>query len=238
MLGREHEKPYAPINLLADFAGGGLMCAMAIISSLYERDMKTKVGKVLDCSMVEGAAYTASWVFSSKTMPMVWNGTTRGTNLLDGGHAAYDTYETKDGKFMAVGSLEPKFCEELLKGLNFADGEDVTKESLSKIFKSKTRDEWDAIFKDLDACVAPVLEINELNENAHNKERGSFIEHANGEMEPTLNWTLSEQRDKPRDFPNRGQNSIEILQEIGYSAEEIEQFVKLKVVKCATNPKL
>jgi len=238
MLGRENEKPHAPINLLADFAGGGIMCAMAIISSLYERDTKTKIGKVLDCSMVEGAAYTASWVFSSKNLPMVWNGTKRGTNLLDGGHAAYDTYETKDAKFVAVGSLEPKFYEELLKGLNIGDADDVSKESLAKLFKTKTRDEWDAIFKDLDACVAPVLEINELNENSHNKERGSFIEHVNGEMEPTLNWTAEEQRSKPKEFPNRGQDSVEILRGLGYSAKEIEELVKLKVVQCAMKPKL
>jgi alpha-methylacyl-CoA racemase len=84
-LGRAKEKPHAPINLLADFAGGGLMCALGIIAALYERDTKTSKGKVLDNSMVEGAAYVGSWIWSSKNIPSVWEGNGRGTNLLDGG---------------------------------------------------------------------------------------------------------------------------------------------------------
>ena len=93
------------------------MCAMAILTALYERDTSSKVGKVLDCSMVEGAAYTSSWIWSSQKLPGLWEGGKRGTNILDGGYAAYDTYETKDGKYMAVGSLEPQFLAQALKGL-------------------------------------------------------------------------------------------------------------------------
>ena len=116
-LGRENEKPYAPINLVADFAGGGLMCALAIMTSLYERAISSsKQGKVIDCSMVEGSAYLSSWLWTSRDLPGVWGGTLKGSNLLDGGYHAYDTYETKDGKYMAVGSLEPAFYAQLLKG--------------------------------------------------------------------------------------------------------------------------
>lgn len=114
-LGRRSEKPHVPINLLADFAGGGLMCALAIVSALYERGEKKSAGKVIDCSMVEGAAYVSSWLWSSKNIPGVWEGDEKGANLLDGGYFAYDTYETKDGKFMACGALEPQFNAELLK---------------------------------------------------------------------------------------------------------------------------
>jgi alpha-methylacyl-CoA racemase len=95
------------------------MCAMAILSALYERDTASKIGKVLDCSMVEGAAYISSWIWSSRDIPQVWEGGKRGTNLLDGGYAAYDTYETKDGKFMAMGSLEPQFLSQALQGFVF-----------------------------------------------------------------------------------------------------------------------
>lgn len=122
-LGRKTDKPYAPINLVADFAGGGLMCALAIISRLYQREKNDKSltnniqNRVIDCSMVEGAAYLSSWLWSSKDIPGVWSESgQRGTNLLDGGYHAYDTYETKDGLYMAVGSLEPNFYEQLLKG--------------------------------------------------------------------------------------------------------------------------
>ncbi len=116
--GRKNEKPYAPINLVADFAGGGLMCALAILNSLYERDVKKQAqnGKLIDLSMVEGAAYLSSWMWSSRTIPGVWEGSSRGENLLDGGYAPYETYETKDGKYIASGGLEPAFQEQLLKG--------------------------------------------------------------------------------------------------------------------------
>jgi alpha-methylacyl-CoA racemase len=114
--GRKNDKPYAPVNIVADFAGGGLMCALAILNSLYERDVKKQDGKVIDLSMVEGAAYLSSWLWSSRTIPGVWEGGKRGENLLDGGYAVYETYETKDGKFIASGGLEPAFQEQLLKG--------------------------------------------------------------------------------------------------------------------------
>ena len=114
--GREGEKPLAPINVVADFAGGGLMCAMAILTALYERDTIGKNGKVLDCSMVEGSAYISSFIWATQSIPLIWNSKKRGTNLLDTGYAAYDTYETKDGKYMAMGALEPQFLKNALKG--------------------------------------------------------------------------------------------------------------------------
>lgn len=114
-MGREGEKPYAPINLLADFGGGGLMCALAIMTCLYERETKQTTNRVIDMAMVEGSAYMSSWLFTSHDIPGVWEGSGRGTNLLDGGYHAYDTYKTKDGKFMACGSLEPQFYDELIK---------------------------------------------------------------------------------------------------------------------------
>lgn len=117
-LGRENEKPHAPVNIIADFAGGGLMTAFAITVSLYELQ-RTNKGKVLDCSMVEGAAYLSSWLWTSRDIPGLWTGDKKGTNLLDGGYAPYDTYETKDSKYMACGSLEPQFHANLLKGKHF-----------------------------------------------------------------------------------------------------------------------
>lgn len=114
-MGRENEKPYAPINLIADFGGGGLMCALAIVTSLYDRATNHTTHKVIDMSMVEGSAYMSSWLWASQDIPGVWGGTRRGTNLLDGGYYAYDTYKTKDGKYMSCGALEPQFYQEFLK---------------------------------------------------------------------------------------------------------------------------
>jgi alpha-methylacyl-CoA racemase len=113
MFGRKNEKPYAPVNFAADFAGGGLLCAFGICTALLERHRSGK-GQIVDSAMVEGSAYVASWMFRSRELP-IWS-QPRGGNALDGGAFYYDTYETKDGKFMAVGALEPQFYEQLLKG--------------------------------------------------------------------------------------------------------------------------
>ncbi|XP_069483196.1 alpha-methylacyl-CoA racemase isoform X2 [Ambystoma mexicanum] len=110
-LGRRNEKPYAPLNLLADFAGGGLMCAMGIIMALYERT-RSGQGQVIDASMVEGAAYVGSFLWKGQYL----FSRPRGENILDGGAPFYETYKTSDGKFMAVGAIEPQFFKELLKG--------------------------------------------------------------------------------------------------------------------------
>lgn len=138
-LGRSNDKPYAPINLIADFAGGGLMCALAIVTSLFESISQGKQGKVIDLSMVEGSAYLSSWLWTSRDIPGLWEGESRGKNLLDGGLAQYDTYKTKDGKFMACGSLEPAFFRQLLKGLELDQNEEVTKEVLEKNLKTKLK---------------------------------------------------------------------------------------------------
>jgi alpha-methylacyl-CoA racemase len=116
-LGRMNEKPHAPVNLLADFAGGSVLCALAILSALYERDaLKQNKSRLIDHSMVEGSAYLSSWLWTSRDLPNVWESKNRGGNLLDGGYPPYDTYKTKDGKYIACGALEPQFYAQMLSG--------------------------------------------------------------------------------------------------------------------------
>ena len=231
-LGRAAEKPYAPINLIADFAGGGLMCALAIISSLYERQTIGINEKVIDLSMVEGAAYLSSWLWTSRDIPGVWSENERGKNLLDGGFAPYETYETKDGKFMACGSLEPTFYNQLLQGLELGDDNDVTKETLTKIFKTKTRQEWEEIFRKLDACVSPVLELDEAPNHSHNKERASFLEMPDGSFIPNMNWLhLDSTNSKNFQIPLTGQHTIKILQDFGYENQDIQEFFKENIIQ-------
>merc|ERR1719431_2378732 len=120
-LGRANEKPYAPINLIADFAGGSLVCALGIMMALNERH-RSGQGQVVDASMVEGAAYLSSFLWTSRDVPFLWpESGNRGEGLLDGGAAMYDTYETKDGKFVAVAALEPQFFGAFLRGLGLED---------------------------------------------------------------------------------------------------------------------
>ncbi|TMS07970.1 Alpha-methylacyl-CoA racemase [Larimichthys crocea] len=152
-LGRSGEKPYAPLNLVADFAGGGLTCALGIVLALLERT-KSGRGQVIDASMVEGAAYVGSFVWKSRSIGM-WD-RSRGENMLDSGAPFYDTYETSDGKHMAVGSVEPQFYRELLKGLELDAGQLPSQMSFSdwpelrrlftERFASKTQAEWSKIF--------------------------------------------------------------------------------------------
>lgn len=116
LFGRKNEKPFPPINLVADFGGGSVMCSLGIILALFERN-SSGLGQVVDNAMVNGSAYLGSWLYRSQKLPL-W-GKDRGENILDGGAHFYEIYETKDGKFMSVGALEPQFYEELLEGNNY-----------------------------------------------------------------------------------------------------------------------
>ncbi|EDW02784.1 alpha-methylacyl-CoA racemase [Drosophila grimshawi] len=180
MLGREHEKPTAPINILADFAGGSVMCALGICVALLER-YKSGRGQVIDASMVEGAAYVASWLFMSRNLG-IWE-QKRGRNLIDGGAYFYDTYRTKDGLYMSVAALEPQFFEILKERLQlppdlsqFGDEHQMHgKQLLTDIFLTKNQDEWSALFEDVDACVYPVVDWSKAQQHRHNAERESFV---------------------------------------------------------------
>lgn len=169
-LGRAADKPYAPGNLLGDFAGGGAMCVLGILLALLAR-ARTGAGQVVEANMVDGAAYVASFVRLARATPM-WD-RPRGENVLDGGCPWYDTYETKDGKFMSVGCLEPQFFAAFLRGLGLTERaltgprEDRRtwahmRDLFERVFKGKTRKEWEEVFDGTDACVAPVLEQGEL----------------------------------------------------------------------------
>ena len=145
-IGRKHEPPLAPVNLLADFAGGSFTCALGILAALLERGRSGR-GQVVDSCMVEGAAYVGSWLFASREM-FVW-GQPRGHNLLDSGAHFYETYRTSDGKYLAVGALEPQFYNVLLDKLGLTDEElpqfedfDEMKLKLGEIFRSRTQAQW------------------------------------------------------------------------------------------------
>lgn len=172
MLGRQHEKPYAPGNILGDFAGGGAICFLGIVLALLYRE-KTGYGQIVEANMVDGASFLATMPRLATKLP-VWSGP-RGTNQLDGGCPYYNTYETKDGKYMAVGALEPQFYAELLKGLQIDEksvgGNRLEKSTWKKQeemftakFQSKPRAEWEKIFDGTDACCTPVLTQQELEQ--------------------------------------------------------------------------
>jgi alpha-methylacyl-CoA racemase len=170
MLGREGEKPHPPLNILADFAGGGAVLFQGILMAIISRQ-SSGLGQVVEANMVDGSSYLTTFPRMSLKTPMGSKG--RGNNLLDGGAPFYDTYETSDGRYMAVGALEPHFFAALLKGLELVDQGwaenqfDRTRwpelqKAMADAFRSKTRGEWEAIFDGTDACCTPVLEYSEL----------------------------------------------------------------------------
>ena len=182
-------KPTPPLNLVGDFGGGGMMLAFGVMAALYERGLSGR--QVIDAAMTDGSALLMNSIYGLMGQG-VWHHQ-RGTNLLDGGAHFYGTYETKDGKFVSIGSIEPQFYALLLEKTGLADDPDLPrqmsrndwpalKEKFAAVMASKTRDEWDAIMLGTDICYAPILNLDEAAEHPHNKERGTLVE-ANGVLQ-------------------------------------------------------
>jgi crotonobetainyl-CoA:carnitine CoA-transferase CaiB-like acyl-CoA transferase len=182
-LGRVDDRPHAPINLLGDFGGGGMLLAVGVLAALLERE-RSGAGQIVDAAMVDGSALLTA-LLHGMLAAGTW-GEPRGENLLDGGAPFYDTYRTADGGFVAVGALEPRFYAALLTGLGLAaldlpdqydrSGWPELRRMFADRFARRTRAEWTAVFADTDACVAPVLAPAEAHRHPHNAMRGTFVE--------------------------------------------------------------
>lgn len=182
-IGYRDRPPVAPLNLVADFGGGSMFVLLGIVAALYERE-KSGQGQVIDAAMVDGVSILAQMMWTMKR-----NGSLsdeRESFMLDGAAPFYRTYECSDGRYMAVGSIEPQFFAQLVSGLGLSADEvpgqfDLTRrEEMRKIFTdrfaSKTRAEWTQIFAGTDACVTPVLTWSEAAENEHLTARSTIIE--------------------------------------------------------------
>ncbi|MGW5452208.1 CaiB/BaiF CoA transferase family protein [Nocardia sp. NPDC003979] len=182
-IGRKGERPVPPLNMVGDFGGGSMFLVTGVLAALVERATSGK-GQVIDAAMVDGALALSHFVWGMRGVGL-WSDE-RGENLLDTGMAFYDTYETADGKYMAVGAIEPQFYEQLLAGLGIdpeglpqqldPDGQEQLRKLFTEKFKTKTRDEWTAIFEGTDACTTPVLTFTEATENEHIRAREGLIE--------------------------------------------------------------
>lgn len=180
-IGRDGERPVPPLNLVGDFGGGSMFLVTGILAALWERERSGR-GQVIDAAMVDGAGVLAQMMWS-----MRGNGswaTGRGENLLDGSHPFYDTFTCADGRYVAVGAIEPQFYAQMLEilGLSAADlpGQwerprwDELRTALTAAFKSRTRDEWADAFYGTDACVTPVLTYDEALVHPHLVDRDTF----------------------------------------------------------------
>ena len=227
-IGRRGERPVPPLNLVGDFGGGGMLLAFGVVCALLEAGRSGK-GQVVDAAMVDGAAVLMQMMYGMRAMG-IWHDE-RGTNMLDSGAHFYDVYETRDGRHVSIGSIEPQFYAELLEKTGLA-GEDLPAqldrsqwpklhERLTAIFKSRTRDEWCEIMEGSDVCFAPVLSMGEAPHHPHNVARGTFIERG-GVVQagpaPRFSRTAPE---IVRPAPHIGQDSDAVLESHGVRPAEI-----------------
>ena len=173
--GRAGGKPTPPANAVGDFGGGGMLLAFGMLAGILAA-RSTGKGQVIDCAMVDGAALIAAQTFSLLAAGM-WRDE-RGVNFLDGGAAFYDSYECADGRFVALGALEPHFFAVLADklGLVSAQSDPALREELARVFRTQPRDHWCTLLEGSDACFAPVLSLAEAPSHPHNAARGTFIE--------------------------------------------------------------
>lgn len=228
--GRADDKPVPPLNLVGDYGGGGMFLVTGILAALIETQRSGK-GQVVDAAMTDGSAVLMS-IFNSLHAMGMWT-PKRGVNLLDSGAHFYDTYETKDGKYVSIGSLEPQFYAQLIEKAEL-DPElfsnqmnqrewPTLKEKLSEVFKRKTQAEWCEIMEGSDVCFAPVLDFIEAQQHPHNVARETYIE-VDGLVQPApaprFSRTPSEVQFGPR---AAGENTDEVLQTWGFSADRIRE---------------
>ncbi len=186
-IGYEGQPPTMPINLLGDFAGGGMLLTLGIACAAFERSL-SGMGQVIDTAMVDGAALVFAPMFAAYASGTFGD---RGKNLLDGGAPFYNVYETADGKFVSVGAIEPQFYAELLERAGVGlEGRQMDKAAwpqgkaaLAEAFRAKTRDEWCALMEGTEVCFAPVLHPAEVAAHPHNAARGTIVE-INGVAQP------------------------------------------------------
>ncbi|MEN8245734.1 MAG: CaiB/BaiF CoA-transferase family protein [Thermodesulfobacteriota bacterium] len=236
-IGRKGEKPVPPLNLVGDFGGGGMMLAFGMVCALFEAQKSGK-GQVVDAAMIDGSAALMGIIYGLKAAGL-WTDRC-GVNLLDTGAHFYDTYETADGKFISIGSIEPQFYALLLEKAEIDDPEfqeqlnaakwPSLKAKLDTLFKTKTRDEWCAIMEGTDICFAPVLSLEEAPQHPHNRERNTFVE-VDGVVQPAPAPRFSRTRPELKGAPpTPGQDTQSVLEDFGLTPSEIDELKQAKAI--------
>jgi crotonobetainyl-CoA:carnitine CoA-transferase CaiB-like acyl-CoA transferase len=233
MIGTPGSPPAIPMNIIADFAGGGLYAAFSILAAVIARD-KTGRGQYVDIAMSDGVtsllAFPASMYFSAGSAPEP------GVEMLNGGAPYYSVYETKDGKWLSIGCIEPWFWSELCKALDCEEfiPQQMNREKHPEIFahlrnkfKEKARDAWFEELRQRDICVGPVYSLDEVFEDPHVRARGMIAEIQHPEfgavkqvgVGPKFSETPGAVR---KTAPKRGEHTAELLREAGYEEAQIE----------------
>ena len=240
-IGRAGQPPTPPLNLVGDYGGGTLYLALGVVAALFEARQSGR-GQVVDAAMIDGASslMTAAYAFRASN----FNNNTRGDNLLDSGAHFYEVYETSDNKYISLAPIEPKFYVELMERLGLEadsirqsfDREDWVKGkvALSKLFKSRTRDEWVTLLEGTDACFAPVLDQEEAPHHPHNEARETFV-NRDGHWQPNAAPRFSRTPSAVRGPPARpGEHTRAVLSDWGIGSDEIAKLLTHGVVAEST----
>ena len=229
--GRRGERPVPALNLIGDMGGGGMLLVNGVLAALLEASQSGK-GQVLDVAMVDGAAQLM-WMMHGFEAVGAWDARQREANMLDGAAHFYDTYECACGGYVSIGSIEPQFYALLIElaqldKATYADQNNQVlwpelKAKLTEVFKAKTRDEWCAIMEGTDVCFAPVLSFKEAPSHPANIARNVYQE-VDGVVQPSpaprFSRTPSEIRHGAHGI---GEDTVSVLQAMGFAADEIEQ---------------
>ena len=231
-IGEPGGKPVVPLNLVADCGGGAMLLVMGVLAALLEARTSGQ-GQVVDAAMTDGSALLMTMMYTLKAMGE-WT-QQRGSNLLDGGAHFYDTYRCADGKYISIGPIEPQFYALFLDKTGLADPDFAQqwdrarwpelKVRLAAHLATRSRDAWCALLEGTDACVAPVLDMDEAPEHPHNRARGTFIE-VGGVVQPAPAPRFSRSTPaKPRP-PLTGATGEDVLADWGFSPDALDELRK------------
>jgi alpha-methylacyl-CoA racemase len=236
-MGRADSPPAPPLNLVGDFGGGAMMLAFGVVCAVLEARASGK-GQVVDAAMTDGSALLGAMMYGLRAFGM-WSDK-REANMLDGGAPFYDTYACADGKYIAVGAIEPQFYAQLLALAGASDPElgkqwsqmhwPALKAKFAALFATRNRDEWCALLEGTDACFAPVLDMREAPAHAHNAARGTFVE-VDGVTQPAPAPRFSRTEPEIAAGPAApGQHTEQILADLGWDANAIETLKAGKLI--------
>lgn len=229
-VGRQGQPPAVPLNYVGDFGGGAMLLAFGVLAALLETRQSGQ-GQVVDAAMTDGAALLSAMMYGFKAAGL-WSNR-RGENMLDSGAHFYDVYACADGKYIAIGAIEPQFYAELLRRCGIDDEASKPqmdprrwpqlKQRLADVFMTRSRQQWCDLLEGSDACFSPVLDWDEAPAHPHNLARGTFID-LEGVTQPAPAPRFSR---TPAGTPTppsaRGADSVEVLRDWGVSAELVKQ---------------
>jgi alpha-methylacyl-CoA racemase len=234
---RAGQPPVPPVNLVGDMGGGGLMLAFGVVCAVLHA-RRSGQGQVVDAAIVDGSAALTAMLYGLRAQGR-WT-ETPGTNFADTGAPYYDVYQAADGRYVAVGAIEPRFYNILLQQLGLPPEDEKQQNDqatwpgkrrrFAAIFQTRTRDEWAEAFAGTDACVTPVLSLGEAASHPHNRARGTFAE-LDGITQPAPAPRFSQTpAGLTRRPPLPGEHTAEVLAELGLGADEIAGYREAKVI--------